>query len=197
MPVLVTGGAGYIGSHVTYALLDRAETVVVLDDLSTGMRAQVGEDAVFVEGDIADAALVRNLIATHRIDAVLNFAGSIVVPDKGKDGAMNIIDDRTGTTKAGDRRVGSNALAARMSKTISGDIARPCRICKSKVQQAHAHYCAACAYAKGICAMCGHKVNDIVVVVEVAWLSCFDIFVTVSSPFASLLCSCLIRSGTR
>jgi UDP-glucose 4-epimerase len=81
MPVLVTGGAGYIGSHVTYALLDRAETVVVLDDLSTGMRAQVGEDAVFVEGDIADAALVRNLIATHRIDAVLNFAGSIVVPD--------------------------------------------------------------------------------------------------------------------
>lgn len=85
--------------------------------------------------------------------------GSIVVPDKWKDGALNIIDDVTGKNKAGDRRVGSNALAARMSKSMAGDVARPCRICKTKVQQAHAHYCSACAYSKGICAMCGHKVR--------------------------------------
>jgi UDP-glucose 4-epimerase len=81
MTVLVTGGAGYIGSHTVYALLDRGESVVVLDDLSTGVRAQVGEQAVFVKGDIADPALVRNIVSTHGVDAVIHFAGSIVVPD--------------------------------------------------------------------------------------------------------------------
>jgi UDP-glucose 4-epimerase len=81
MTVLVTGGAGYIGSHTVYALLDRGEAVVVLDDLSTGVRAQVGEQAVFVRGDIADTALVKNIVSTHRVDAVIHFAGSIVVPD--------------------------------------------------------------------------------------------------------------------
>ena len=81
MSVLVTGGAGYIGSHVTYALLDRGEQVVVLDNLTTGVRAQVGEAAAFVEGDIADAALVRETVAAHGVTAVLHFAGSIVVPE--------------------------------------------------------------------------------------------------------------------
>lgn len=81
MSVLVTGGAGYIGSHVTLALLDRGETVVVLDNLSTGNRAYVGQGAHFVEGDIADQALVKDIIARHGIQSVLNFAGSIVVPD--------------------------------------------------------------------------------------------------------------------
>ena len=81
MSVLVTGGAGYIGSHVTYALLDRGEQVVVLDNLSTGVRAQVGEAAAFVEGDVADAALVRKTVAAHGVTAVLHFAGSIVVPE--------------------------------------------------------------------------------------------------------------------
>ena len=54
MSVLVTGGAGYIGSHMTYALLDRGEKVVVLDNLSTGNRSLVGEKAVLVEGDAGD-----------------------------------------------------------------------------------------------------------------------------------------------
>ncbi len=81
MTVLVTGGAGYIGSHTVYALLDRGEAVVVLDDLSTGVRAQVGEQAVFVRGDIADTALVKDIVSTHGVDAVIHFAGSIVVPD--------------------------------------------------------------------------------------------------------------------
>jgi UDP-glucose 4-epimerase len=81
MTVLVTGGAGYIGSHTVYALLDRGDKVVVLDDLSTGVRAQVGEGAVFVKGDVADAALVKDIVATHGVDAVIHFAGSIVVPD--------------------------------------------------------------------------------------------------------------------
>lgn len=81
MTVLVTGGAGYIGSHTVYALLDRGDKVVVLDDLSTGVKAQIGEKAIFVQGDVADAALVRKIIADHDVDSVIHFAGSIVVPD--------------------------------------------------------------------------------------------------------------------
>ena len=81
MTTLVTGGAGYIGSHTVYALLDRGDKAVVLDDLSTGVRAQVGAEASFVEGDVADAALVQDIIARHGVDAVIHFAGSIVVPD--------------------------------------------------------------------------------------------------------------------
>ena len=81
MSVLVTGGAGYIGSHMTYALLDRGEKVVVLDNLSTGNRGLVGDKAVLVEGEVADQALVRRLIADHSVDAIIHFAGSIVVPD--------------------------------------------------------------------------------------------------------------------
>ena len=81
MSVLVTGGAGYIGSHMTYALLDRGERVVVLDNLTTGNRSLVSEKAVLVEGEVADQALVRQLIETHAVDAVIHFAGSNVVPD--------------------------------------------------------------------------------------------------------------------
>jgi UDP-glucose 4-epimerase len=79
--VLVTGGAGYIGSHAVLALRDAGWPVVVIDNLSTGFRWAVAEDAVFVEGDIADQALVMRLIAEHGIGAVMHFAGSIVVPE--------------------------------------------------------------------------------------------------------------------
>ncbi|MFL5238629.1 MAG: UDP-glucose 4-epimerase GalE [Rhizomicrobium sp.] len=81
MTVLVTGGAGYIGSHMTYALLDRGEGVVVLDNLSTGSRGLVGEGGAFVEGDAGDQPLVRRLIREHGVDTVIHFAGSIVVPE--------------------------------------------------------------------------------------------------------------------
>jgi UDP-glucose 4-epimerase len=79
--VLVTGGAGYIGSHAVLALLDAGWPVVVLDDLSTGFEWAVPEEASFVRGDIADAALVGALIREHRIGAVMHFAGSIIVPE--------------------------------------------------------------------------------------------------------------------
>ncbi len=81
MTVLVTGGAGYIGSHTTYALLDRGDKVVVLDNLSTGRRSLVSEGAVFVQGEVADQGLVRDIIARHNVDTVIHFAGSIVVPE--------------------------------------------------------------------------------------------------------------------
>ncbi|HEX4270525.1 MAG TPA: UDP-glucose 4-epimerase GalE [Rhizomicrobium sp.] len=81
MTTLVTGGAGYIGSHIVHALLDRGDAVVVLDDLSTGVKAHVGAGAHFVQGDICDTALVRKIIADHRVESVIHFAGSIVVPE--------------------------------------------------------------------------------------------------------------------
>ena len=78
---LVTGGAGYIGSHATLALLGSGYKVVVLDNLSAGNRALVPADAVFIEGDAGDQGLVRNIIREHKIDAVMHFAGSIVVEE--------------------------------------------------------------------------------------------------------------------
>ncbi|MEJ1968789.1 MAG: UDP-glucose 4-epimerase GalE [Rhizomicrobium sp.] len=81
MSVLVTGGAGYIGSHTTFALLDRGEDVVVLDNLSTGHRAHIGERATFVEGDVSDQKLVREIVAARGVASVIHFAGSIVVPE--------------------------------------------------------------------------------------------------------------------
>jgi UDP-glucose 4-epimerase len=81
MTVLVTGGAGYIGSHMVLALTDAGHDVVVLDNLTTGFPWAIAPSAKLVEGDIGDEALVEKLIATHAIDAVVHFAGSIVVPD--------------------------------------------------------------------------------------------------------------------
>jgi UDP-glucose 4-epimerase len=80
-PILVAGGAGYIGSHVTLALIDAGRTVVVLDDLSTGRRDLVPEGAVFVQGDVGDTALVRRVLAGHGCDGVMMFAGSIIVSE--------------------------------------------------------------------------------------------------------------------
>lgn len=81
MSVLVTGGAGYIGSHMALELLGAGEDVVVLDDLSAGFRWAVPEAASFVDGNVGDAALVGRLLADRKIEAILHFAGSIVVPD--------------------------------------------------------------------------------------------------------------------
>jgi UDP-glucose 4-epimerase len=81
MGVLVTGGAGFIGSHMVLELLDAGEDVVVLDNLSTGFRWAVPDQAEFVEGDVGDHALVRRLLSGHGIDAIIHFAGSVVVPE--------------------------------------------------------------------------------------------------------------------
>jgi UDP-glucose 4-epimerase len=81
MAVLVTGGAGYIGSHMVLELVDAGEKVVVLDNLSTGFRWAVDPRAELVIGDIGDQNLVRTLIKKHGIAAIIHFAGSIVVPD--------------------------------------------------------------------------------------------------------------------
>ena len=81
MAVLVTGGAGYIGSHMVLALTDAGEDVVVLDNLTTGFAWAIAPQAKLVKGDIADEALVAKIIADHKIETIVHFAGSIVVPD--------------------------------------------------------------------------------------------------------------------
>lgn len=81
MAVLVTGGAGYIGSHMVLRLCDAGEDVVVLDNLSTGFDWAIDERAVFMAGNAGDMDLVADLIDTHKVDAIVHFAGSIVVPE--------------------------------------------------------------------------------------------------------------------
>jgi UDP-glucose 4-epimerase len=81
MAVLVTGGAGYIGSHMALALADAGEDIVVLDNMSTGFWWAVPPVAKLYEGDIGDEALLDRIMGAHRIDAVIHFAGSIVVPE--------------------------------------------------------------------------------------------------------------------
>lgn len=79
--VLVTGGAGYIGSHMVLALLGAGERVVVLDDLSTGRRDAIPDGVELIQGSTGDAALVRDVLQQHQIGAIIHFAASIVVPD--------------------------------------------------------------------------------------------------------------------
>ena len=79
--VLVTGGAGYIGSHGVLALLDAGWPVVVIDNLTTGFRWAVPDGVPFYEGDIEDAQLLARIFAEENVGAILHFAGSIVVPE--------------------------------------------------------------------------------------------------------------------
>lgn len=81
LPVLVTGGAGYIGSHAVLALTDAGWPVVVIDNLVTGFRSAVPEGVPFYEGDIEDSALLGRIFADHGIRAIMHFAGSVVVPE--------------------------------------------------------------------------------------------------------------------
>ncbi|MBP1842087.1 UDP-glucose 4-epimerase [Rhizobium petrolearium] len=98
MAVLVTGGAGYIGSHMVWALLDAGEDVVVLDRLSTGFRWAVPDDARFYLGDVGDRAILRQIFAENDIDAILHFAGSIVVPQSVAH-PLDYYENNTGNTR--------------------------------------------------------------------------------------------------
>ncbi len=99
MAVLVTGGAGYIGSHMALGLLEGGEDVVVLDNLVTGVASQIPSQAAFVEGDIADGDLVARIVADHGVDAVVHFAGSTVVPESVAD-PLKYYSNNTGATRS-------------------------------------------------------------------------------------------------
>ena len=88
MTVLVTGGAGYIGSHMVHEFADAGEPVVVLDNLSTGFRFLIPASVPFVAGSTGDRALVNDIIARHGITAIVHFAASIVVPESVSDPLM-------------------------------------------------------------------------------------------------------------
>src|ERR1700709_2414415 len=85
MTVLVTGGAGYIGSHTVHALAEAGESVVVIDNLSTGFSAFLPEGVPLFIGDAADENLVEGVIAAHGVQSIIHFAGSVVVPDSMRD----------------------------------------------------------------------------------------------------------------
>jgi UDP-glucose 4-epimerase len=85
MAILVTGGAGYIGSHMVHELADAGERTVVIDNLSTGFRWAIPNGVSLVIGDIGDLDLVRSIIDKEKIEAIIHFAGSVVVPDSVRD----------------------------------------------------------------------------------------------------------------
>ncbi|MGD9738383.1 MAG: UDP-glucose 4-epimerase GalE [Bauldia sp.] len=81
MTILVTGGAGYIGSHVVWDLVDSGEKVVVVDNLSTGFRWALPPEAELVTGDVGDGPLLAEIVRSRDIDAIIHFAGSVIVPE--------------------------------------------------------------------------------------------------------------------
>lgn len=81
MTILVTGGAGYIGSHMVLELLDRGEEIIVIDDLSSGIHGSVPKHVRLFVGDIGDMDFTYNLIESHAVDTIFHFAGSVIVPE--------------------------------------------------------------------------------------------------------------------
>jgi UDP-glucose 4-epimerase len=99
MTVLVTGGAGYIGSHMVYALVEAGEPVVVIDNLSTGFATSVPPGVPLLVGDAGDEALVSSAITEHNVESVIHFAGSVVVPDSMRD-PLGYYRNNTMTTRS-------------------------------------------------------------------------------------------------
>jgi UDP-glucose 4-epimerase len=97
--VMVTGGAGYIGSHAVLALLDAGYDVVVIDNLVTGFDWAVDPRATLVQANIEDDAAVRAAIREHRVRAIMHFAGSVVVPESVSD-PLKYYRNNTAATRA-------------------------------------------------------------------------------------------------
>mgnify|MGYP000341895553 FL=1 len=99
MTVLVTGGAGYIGSHMVLALAEAGESVVVIDNLSTGFSAFLPEGVPLFIGDAGDENLVEGVIEQHSVESIIHFAGSVVVPDSMRD-PLGYYRNNTFTTRS-------------------------------------------------------------------------------------------------
>jgi UDP-glucose 4-epimerase len=99
MTVLVTGGAGYIGSHMVLALVEAGESVVVIDNLSTGFSAFLPEGVPLFIGDAGDENLVEGVIEQHGVDSIIHFAGSVVVSDSMRD-PLGYYRNNTMTTRS-------------------------------------------------------------------------------------------------
>ena len=79
--ILVTGGAGYIGSHTTYALIESGFDVVIIDDLSTGFKSLIHEKAIFYQASVLDSEFVESILLKENIAGVIHFAAKIIVPE--------------------------------------------------------------------------------------------------------------------
>jgi UDP-glucose 4-epimerase len=99
MTVLVTGGAGYIGSHFVYALTEAGESVVVIDNLSTGFANFVPGGVPLITGDAGDESLVESTINDYRVESIVHFAGSVVVPESMRD-PLGYYRNNTMTTRS-------------------------------------------------------------------------------------------------
>lgn len=97
MAILVTGGAGYIGSHMVLGLLDAGREAVVIDNLSAGFRDATPASVPFVEGDVGDEDLVRSVLRDHKVDAVMHFAALTSVPESVRQ-PMDYYENNTGKT---------------------------------------------------------------------------------------------------
>lgn len=98
MSILITGGAGYIGSHIAHELVDQGQQVVILDNLSTGVRENVPEKAIFVLGNVGAPDALLALFKAHQIEAVMHFADSIVVPES-VENPLKYYDNNTAVTR--------------------------------------------------------------------------------------------------
>jgi UDP-glucose 4-epimerase len=99
MTVLVTGGAGYIGSHFVYALTEAGESIVVIDNLSTGFANFVPGGVPLITGDAGDESLVESTIKDYGVESIVHFAGSVVVPDSMRD-PLGYYRNNTMTTRS-------------------------------------------------------------------------------------------------
>src|SRR6202161_3108503 len=99
MTVLVTGGAGYIGSHMVLALAEAGESVVVVDNLSSGFANMLPEGLPLIVGDAGNESLIEGVIAQHRVESIIHFAGSVVVPDSMRD-PLGYYRNNTMTTRS-------------------------------------------------------------------------------------------------
>src|SRR6202048_1087080 len=99
MTVLVTGGAGYIGSHMVQALAEAGESVVVIDNLSTGFSQFLPQGVPLFIGDAEDENLVEGVIAAHDVESIIHFAGSVVVPESMRD-PLGYYRNNTMTTRS-------------------------------------------------------------------------------------------------
>lgn len=98
MTILVTGGAGYIGSHMVLELLDQGEKVVVLDNLTTGFDWAVPDRAKLIVGNVGDRKLVERIIRENEVEAVIHFAGSVVVPES-VENPLKYYENNTGNSR--------------------------------------------------------------------------------------------------
>jgi UDP-glucose 4-epimerase len=96
--VLITGGAGYIGSHAVYAFQEQGWNVVVLDNLSTGIYQNISSSATFIQVDLSQADTLDKVISAYKPEAIVHFAGSIIVPESVRD-PLKYYDNNTNVTR--------------------------------------------------------------------------------------------------